>query len=111
MKAVLRNYAQSPRKVRRVVGTIQNKSVPHALGILGCLCHKSAPCLEKLIRSAVVSAEQKGITDVFSTHTVHIKIDKGVALRRIFIRARGRASPYRKTRSHITVFLRTQQSL
>lgn len=105
MKATLKNYNQSPRKVREVVQSIQDKSVSVALGTLSGLCHKSAEALHKLIRSAVASAEQKGVTNVPSTHRVHIVVDKGIVIRRMFLLARGRANPYKRTRSHITVSL------
>ena len=107
MKSVVKNYDQSPLKVRGVVNTIQGKNVHDALMILSTLDSKSALCLKKSIKSAVNNAIQSGVTEVEKTHKVHICVDKGISMRRFRPLARGRANPYRKIRSHISIALQS----
>lgn len=104
MKAVLKNYRQSPRKVRLVVDLVRGKRVTQALGALQFLDKRAAEPVAKLIKSAVANAKQQG-KDVDRLVIKHIVVDKGTVFRRFMPRARGAASPINRRNSHITIEL------
>src|SRR3989338_7715075 len=60
MKALLKNYPQSPRKVRLVADLIRGKSVPAARAALLYLPKKSSPTIGKLLDSAIANASSRG---------------------------------------------------
>jgi large subunit ribosomal protein L22 len=104
MKALLTNYHQSPRKVRLVADLIRGKSVAQAKAALMFLPKKSSPAIEKLLDSAVSNARQAG-ADVEALFVKTIAVNKGIAMRRFKPMARGRASRYQKTLSHVSLEL------
>jgi len=104
MKAILKNYRQSPRKVRLVADVIRGKKVNEALNALRFVEKRAADPVAKVIRSAVANAVQTG-SDPASLRISHVSVDKGVTLKRFMPRARGSASRINKRSSHITVTL------
>ncbi|MCW9054486.1 MAG: 50S ribosomal protein L22 [Candidatus Pacebacteria bacterium] len=104
MKAFLKNYRQSPRKVRLVADLVRGKSVLRALTALSFLEKKSALPMKKLIESAVSNAEQQGVKRE-ELKVSEIKVDEGLSFVRFRARARGRAAPIKKRSSHIHVAL------
>ena len=106
MKALLKNYHQSPRKVRLVADLIRGKSVPAARRALTFLPKKSTPAISKLLDSAVANARASGV-NTESLFVKRITVDKGAVLRRARPFARGRAGTVRKTMSIINLELGT----
>ncbi len=106
MKALLTNYHQSPRKVRLVADLIRGKSIAQAKAALMFLPKKSSPAIEKLLDSAVSNALQMGANSD-SLFVKTIQVNKGLAMRRFKPMARGRASRYQKTLSHVSLELGT----
>lgn len=104
MKAFLKNYSQSPRKVRLVADLIRGKDVEKARAILKFMDKKSAPDLKKLLESALANAKEqkKGLENLI---VKDIRVDKGIAYRRFMPRAFGRATPFRRQTSRITLQL------
>lgn len=107
MKATLKNYRQSPRKVRLVVDVIRGKSVEEALGALRFVEKRAADPVAKVLKSAVANAKEAGL-DVQKLKVTHVSVDKGVTLKRFMPRARGSASRINKRSSHITVTVGTK---
>ena len=104
MKAFLKNYSQSPRKVRLVADLIRGKDVEKARAILSFIDKKSAPDIKKLLESALANAEhQKKNTD--NLIVKDIRVDSGIAMRRWMPRAFGRATPFRRRKSSIALEL------
>lgn len=103
MKASLKNYHQSPRKVRLVADMLRGKSVPAARAALHFLPKKSAPALSKLLDSAVANANIA--PDQLYVKT--IAVNKGGVMRRARPFARGRSGSIRKTMSIVTLELGT----
>ena len=104
MKAVLKNYRQSPRKVRLLADLVRGKKVKEALSALQFVDKRAALPFAKVISSALANATQAGK----NTDTLVIKkvtVDKGVTYKRFMPRARGSASPINRRNSHITVEL------
>lgn len=104
MKAILKNYRQSPRKVRLIADVVRGKKVKDALVALQFIEKRAAEPFAKVIRSAVANAVQAGKNpDHLSIKKV--TVDKGVTYKRFMPRARGSASPINRRNSHITVEL------
>ncbi len=104
MKAYLKNYRQSPRKVRSVANTVKGKRVSDALVILSFLPKRAALPLTKLVESAVANARAQGVS-VENLVVSSIRVDKGIVLKRRLPRARGMATPINKRNSHVAVVL------
>jgi len=104
MKAVLRNYRQSPRKVRLLADLVRGKRVPEALHTLQFVEKRAAAPFAKVIRSAAANAEQAG-KKADSLVITKVAVDKGTVMKKYMPRARGSASPINRRSSHIVVEL------
>lgn len=104
MKATLKNFHQSPRKVRLIANMIRGKSVVAAHSALSYAPQKSSDAIQKLLESAVANAQEKGKApeDLF---VKTITVNKGSVMHRFMPKARGRASRYAKTMSIIAIEL------
>lgn len=104
MKAELKTYNQSPRKVRLVTDMVKGKKVIDAMNALSFLPKRAALPIEKLIASAVANA--KGLGEEAENLTIKdIRVDSAGMLVRFMPRAMGRAAPIRKRRSRVIVEL------
>lgn len=104
MKAVLKNYRQSPRKVRLLADLVRGKKVKAALSALQFADKKAAEPFAKVVRSAEANAKQAGV-DVSKLIIKKVTVNKGTVIKRFMPRARGSASAINKRNSHITVEL------
>jgi large subunit ribosomal protein L22 len=100
--AQLRNYRQSPRKVRLIADLVRGKKVEHALSLLAMLPKRGSEPMEKLLRSAVANAG----APASELYVDRIEVGGGVVFRRMMPRARGRGAMVKKKTSHVTVALR-----
>ncbi len=107
MKAILKNYRQSPRKVRLLADLVRGKKVTEALATLKLLDKRAAGPFAKVIESAIANAKSSGAT-VESLKVTRVTVDKGTILKRFMPRARGSASRINKRNSHISVELGTK---
>ncbi len=107
MKAFLKNYRQSPRKVRLVADVVRGKTVPEALAALNFVDKRAAGVFAKVITSAAANAKNAG-QDPKTLIVKKVSVDKGVTLKRFMPRARGSASRINKRSSHIMVELGTK---
>jgi large subunit ribosomal protein L22 len=106
MRAFLKNYRQSPRKVRLVANVIRGKQVPDALVALSVLPKRATTSLKKLLESAVANAKtDEGKSDAKLLFVKEIQVNKGTTLKRSLPRAMGRATPINKRSSHVTIVL------
>ena len=103
-QAVLRNQRISPKKARRVIDFVRGKKAEDALDDLGLLNKKGASLVRSLVKNALASAEAKNFKaeELFISQAI---CQEGRKLKRFFIRARGRTSPFRKRMSHLKVVL------
>jgi len=107
MKAILKNYRQSPRKVRLIADVIRGKKVTDALKALQFIEKRAAVPFTKVLESAVANAKQaKANIDHLSV--TFVSVDKAPTLKRFMPRARGSASRINKRSSHITIELGTK---
>lgn len=104
MKAVLKNYRQSPRKVRLIADLVRGKKVKDALNTLSFVDKRAAEPFAKVIRSAAANATQAG-QDAQALIISKVTVDKAPTYKRFMPRARGSASAINRRNSHITVEL------
>lgn len=104
MKAFLKNYRQSPRKVRLVADLIKGKRVSEAFTQLKNLPKRAALPIEKLLASAVANAKNAGIV-IDGLYVANVTVNEGIVMKRSMPRARGSASRINKRTSHIMLTL------
>ena len=104
MKAFLKNYRQSPRKVRLVADLLKGKRVSDGFVQLSALPKRATGPVTKLLASAVANAKQAGVS-VENLYIANITVDKGIVLKRSMPRARGSASRINKRTSHVMLTL------
>ena len=103
--AQVKYVRMSPSKVRITLDTIRGKKVEEAMAILANQTTAAAEVCLKLVKSAVANAENnKGLsrTDLVIDECY---VCPGPTLKRLDIRARGRANRLLKRTCHITVYL------
>ncbi len=105
VKASGRYMRISAQKVRRIVGAVKGKPVENGLNTLKFMPQKSARILEKILRSAVANADNRGNVDVDSLVIKNVIVDEGPTAKRFRPRARGRSTRILKRTSHITVIV------
>lgn len=104
MKAFLKNYRQSPRKVRLVAGLVKGKDVLEAIAELDFLAKRAGLPIKKLLLSAVANAKNMGI-EKENLFIKELRIDKGIVMKRMMPAAMGSAHRINKRTSHITLVL------
>ena len=95
----------SPRKARLVTDNIRGRSVPEARTILAFTERAAAVEVEKVLRSAVSTAESNPELHWRGDDLVvaAVFVDEGPTLKRWRARARGRVARIRKRTCHITI--------
>jgi large subunit ribosomal protein L22 len=104
MKAFLKNYRQSPRKVRLVAELIKSKRVADALTILDTLSKRASGPVQTLLSSAIANAKNAGVA-VEGLYVENVTVNKGIVMKRSMPRARGSASRINKRTSHVMLTL------
>lgn len=104
MKAFLKNYRQSPRKVRLVANLIKGKGVKEAIVELSFLPKRASLPIKKLLSSAIANAKITGV-DVDNLFVKELTVDKGIVMKRMMPRAMGRGARINKRTSHINILL------
>jgi large subunit ribosomal protein L22 len=104
MKAILKNYRQSPRKVRLIADLVRGKKASEALTSLQFVDKRASGPFSKVIESAVANAKDQG-KDIEKLFIKTVQVNKAATLKRSMPRARGSASRINKRNSHISVEL------
>ena len=104
MKAILKNYRQSPRKVRLLADLVRGKKIKDALNALQFMDKRAAEPFAKVVRSAEANAKQAGV-DTTKLIISKVAVNGGTVIKRFMPRARGSAAQILKRSSHITVEL------
>ena len=104
MKAFLKNYRQSPRKVRLVAGLIRGKKVSEAIAELDFLAKRAGLPIKKLLLSAVSNAKQMGV-EVDNLYIKELRVDKGITMKRMMPAAMGTGHRINKRTSHLNILL------
>ncbi len=105
VKAELKNYRQSPRKVRLVADLIRGKKVDEALTLLTFTTKRSSDPIKKLLESAIANADHNFSLKKQDLFVKEIRVDEGYTMKRFRARAFGRAASIRKRTSHVLINL------
>lgn len=105
VKAELKNYRQSPRKVRLVADLIRGKKVDDALTLLTFTVKRTSNPLKKLLESAIANASHNFNIPIGELFIKEIRVDQGPTLKRFRPRAFGRASAINKRTSRVLINL------
>lgn len=100
-----KNVRISPRKVRLLLNPIKGRSVDEAVAILRNLPMPVARKVEKIVKSAAANAENNYSLDIDSLRIKAAYADEGSRLHRFRAGARGRAKPWTRRYSHITIIV------
>ena len=103
--ASARQIRVSPRKVALVLDEVRGKKVSEALTILNFMPTPVARTVAKVVKSAASNAENNYQMVPAQLKIVKAFADKGQTLKRYHANARGRASPYHRHFSHITIIV------
>ena len=102
-RAVARGVALAPRKVSLVAALVRGRSVADALVILDHTPKRAAKPVAKAIASAKANAVTTHGIDEKTLEIRSIQVTTGPRLKRFKPAAMGRALPFQKKTSHITV--------
>jgi large subunit ribosomal protein L22 len=102
--AFLKNYRQSPRKVRLVADTVRGKKIKEAQTVLDFMPKRAALPIKKLLDSAIANAKANG--ESLDTLVVkEISVQKGIVAHRWMPKWRGMAHAIKKRSSHVKIVL------
>ncbi|BCX14537.1 MAG: 50S ribosomal protein L22 [Patescibacteria group bacterium] len=94
----------SPKKIRPILAEVKKLSVEQALQVLPFVAKRGAYFVEKVIKSAVANARQKGV-EISNLKIKEIVANEGPVLKRGRPVSRGQWHPIKKRMSHIRVIL------
>jgi len=103
--AFLKNYRQSPRKVRLLADVIRGKKAEDAVTILAFTPKRAAKVFKKVLESAIANAKHNHGLEISSLFVKEVAVNEGTTLKRWRARARGSAATIRKRTSHIKIVL------
>lgn len=103
VKAIARGVRMSPRKVGVVASLVRGRSVADALTILEHTPRRSALAVKKTILSAKANADHNHSLKPDTLNIVEITVTPGPRLKRYRPASHGRALPFMRRTSHITV--------
>lgn len=103
--ATLKNLRISPRKVRLVADSVRGMDAKVAEIQLAATIKRSAPDVEKLLKSAIANAENNFGLDKDNLFVEEIQVGEGPRLKRWLPRAHGRATQILKRTSQISLVL------
>lgn len=103
VKAVAKGVNMSPRKVGVVASLVRGRTVDEALTILSHVPRRSAVPVRKVIESARANAENNHNYKPESLQIKHIIVTPGPRIKRFRPASHGRALPFQRKTSHISV--------
>lgn len=103
VKAIAKGVTMSPRKVGVVAALVRGRSVEDALTILAHVPRASAVPVRKVIESARANADHNHNYKPETLVITHISVTPGVRIKRYRPAAQGRALPFMRRSSHISV--------
>ena len=109
VKAVAKGVRMSPRKVGIVAQLVRGRTVADALTILEHTPRRSALPVKKVIESAKANADHNHNYKPESLKIVSISVTPGPRFKRYRPAAHGRALPFQRKTSHISVIVEGDQ--
>lgn len=108
-RAIVKNVPISAQKTRLVVDMIRGKNVIEALDILQFATPRPAKSVHKVVRSAMINAEENFGISRNSLYIYKIFADVGRTKKWRRFGARGRFKPWLRRSCHVTVILREME--
>lgn len=108
--AILRNLRTSPIKLNQVAKMIRGMSVEKALVQLTFCERRIANDVRKTLQSAIANAENNHNLNVDDLVVKEAFVGKGVVMKRMHARARGRGARIEKPFSHLTIVVREEEA-
>ena len=108
-KAIHRFADMSARKVRPWADLIRGKSVDEALQALRFAPNRGARLVEKVLKSAMGNAEDRGARDPEDMIVSEARVDDGPMFKRIMPRSRGTANMILRRICHIHVGIESEE--
>lgn len=105
VKAIAKGVSMSPRKVSEVASLVRGRSVEDALTILQHVPRRSATPVRKVIESAKANADHNHGYKPATLQITTITVTAGPRIKRYRPAAHGRALPFQRKTSHITVIV------
>lgn len=105
VQAVAKGVRMSPRKVGVVASLVRGRTVADALTILEHTPRRSAIVVKKVIESARANADHNHNYKADTLKITTISVAPGPRLKRFRPAAHGRALPFQRRTSHITVIV------
>lgn len=109
VKAVAKGVRMSPRKVGVVAQLVRGRTVADALTILEHTPRRSALPVKKVIESARANADHNHNYKPDTLKIVSISVTPGPRFKRYRPAAHGRALPFQRKTSHISVIVEGEQ--
>ena len=106
VRAISRSVRMSPRKVRLVADAIRALSIDEAFQLLEVTPKRSARIIAKTLQSAVANATNNAKLDKSNLVIASIMVNEAPALKRFHPSSRGRAHPYKKRGSHLSIVVK-----
>lgn len=103
-KAELKFVRGSAKKIRQVIDLIRNQDVNRALAVLSMVNKRPRVVVEKLLKSAISNAKNKGLKED-NLYISKIVADEAARWKRFRAAAFGRATEILKRTSHIKIEL------
>lgn len=105
VRAFLKNYRVSPRKVRLLTTLVRGLPVLEAIIQLDRSGKSASLQVKKLVASALANAENNFGLDRNNLYVFEMRVDEGPTMKRWMPRAFGRATEIHKRTSRVTVIL------
>ena len=93
----------SVRKLRPILDLIRGKYADDAVDIMKFLPHRGARMIEKVLKSAMANAEDRGVRNVGDLVISDARGEGGPMFKRLMPRARGMAYMIRRRSAHIII--------
>ena len=101
----------SVRKLLPILDLIRGKYADDAVDVLRYLPHRGARMIEKVLKSAMANAEDRGVRNVGDLVIADARGEGGPMFKRLMPRARGMAYMIRRRSSHIIIGLTDYEAL
>jgi large subunit ribosomal protein L22 len=108
-QAIARNLRVSPQKLNLVAQSIRGLKVDKALAELQFSPKRIALDVRKCLQSAVANAENNHSLDIDALVVAQAYVNKGLVMKRMNTRARGRGARIEKPFAHITIVVREME--
>jgi len=109
VKASLKNYRRSARKVREIANVLRGMDIENAVSQLMVWEKGSCPDLLNLVKSAVANAENNFKLKEENLYIAEIKVNEGPTMKRWRARAHGRAFQILKRTCHVDLVLEERE--